>query len=70
MKKIDWKEIFMYICVFMIIVIPIIMIIYIEENYELSQYLLIVNILILIITPMYYIIYNIREKRKTKNAEG
>ena len=69
MKKIDWKEIFMYICVFMIIVIPIIMIIYIEENYELSQYLLIVNILILIITPMYYIIYNIREKRKTKNAE-
>lgn len=69
MKKIDWKEIFMYICVFMIIVIPIIMIIYIEENYELSQYLLIVNILILIITPMYYIIYNIMEKRKTKNAE-
>lgn len=69
MKKIDWKEIFMYICVFMIIVIPIIMIIYIEENYELSQYLLIVNILILIITPIYYIIYNIREKRKTKNAE-
>lgn len=69
MKKIDWKEIFMYICVFMIIIIPIIMIIYIEENYELSQYLLIVNILILIITPMYYIIYNIREKRKTKNAE-
>ena len=69
MKKINWKEIFMYICVFMIIVIPIIMIIYIEENYELSQYLLIVNILILIITPMYYIIYNIREKRKTKNAE-
>lgn len=69
MKKINWKEIFMYICVFMIIVIPIIMISYIEENYELSQYLLIVNILILIITPMYYIIYNIREKRKTKNAE-
>lgn len=69
MKKINWKEIFMYICVFMIIVIPIIMIIYIEENYELSQYLLIVNILILIITPIYYIIYNIREKRKTKNAE-
>lgn len=69
MKKIDWKEIYIYICVFMIIVIPIIMIIYIEENYELSQYLLIVNILILIITPMYYIIYNIREKRKTKNAE-
>lgn len=69
MKKIDWKEIYIYICVFMIIVIPIIMIIYIEENYELSQYLLIVNILILIITPMYYIIYNIMEKRKTKNAE-
>ena len=69
MKKIDWKEIFMYICVFMIIVIPIIMIVYIEENYELSQYLLIFNILILIITPMYYIIYNIREKRKTKNEE-
>lgn len=69
MKKIDWKEIYIYICVFMIIVIPIIMIIYIEENYELSQYLLIVNILILIITPIYYIIYNIREKRKTKNAE-
>lgn len=69
MRKIDWQELFLYCVVGAIFLIPAIIINYIEENYELTKYLWTINIAILIMTPLYYFIHNINEKKKTKKEE-
>lgn len=72
MKKIDWEEI--RACIIFIIVVSIILgiiifINYIEESYELTNYLWTFNIIVVIITPLYYFIHNSREKRRTRKQE-
>lgn len=42
----------------------------IEEEYELTSYLWMFNIIVLICTPFYYFIHNWREKNKTKKIEN
>lgn len=72
MKKIDWEKVGAgAIMIFIIIVLGAIYFFmnYIEENYELTNYLWTFNILVLAITPMYYFIHNRKEKRKTKKIE-
>lgn len=72
MRKIDKEEIGANIIVG-IIIFSIIIIVgflyHMEETYELTKYLFIIDIIILIITPIYHIIYNTIEKRKTKQLE-
>ena len=43
---------------------------YIEEEYELGQYLWVFNIIILIATPLYYFIHSLREKNKSRKLEN
>ena len=69
MKKIDWGEILANLIVAAIIFIPVFVINYLEENYELTNYLWQFNIIVVIVTPLYYFIYNTREKSKTKKIE-
>jgi len=68
-----WDEIKDHLIVFFVIVLPMILLIlllgYIEEEYELGQYLWIFNIIVLIVTPLYYFIHNLREKNKTRKIE-
>ena len=72
MKKIDWIEIGLNI-IFYIIMFTIFGIMYffyyIEESYELTNYLWTFNIIVIIATPLYYFIHNNREKRKTRKQE-
>lgn len=72
MKKFDFEE-FRAQVIFGIIVClfigMIFLIYYIEENYELTNYLWGFNIIVLIATPLYYLIHTLREKRKTKIIE-
>ena len=42
---------------------------YVEEEYNVTKFLWVFNIIMLIITPLYYCIHNNREKRKTKKQE-
>lgn len=73
MKKFDFEE-FKAQMLFGIIICLFIggmfLIYYIEENYELTNYLWIFNIIVLVITPLYYLIHSLREKRKTRNIEN
>jgi uncharacterized membrane protein len=69
MKKIDFKEILIYIIIAAVIFIPMFIINYIEETYELTNYLWIFNIIVVIVAPLYYFIYCTKEKRKTKEIE-
>lgn len=73
MKKIDWRTVKMYFILTLILCIiggVIICIIYFEENYKLTNYFWIFNIAVICIIPMYYCIYSIIEKRKTKKIEN
>lgn len=69
MKKIDWKKIFAYVIFIVAIFVPLFIIYYIEENYELTKYLWTFNIIVVCILPFYYFIYNIKEKIKTRKLE-
>lgn len=73
MKKFDFEEfkaqiIFLIIC--FVFFASIFFFNYIEESYELTDYLWYFNGIILIIVPLYYLIHNIREKNKTKRIEN
>lgn len=72
MKKFDWEEFRAYIILTIVVLIMIgimFLVEYMEEEYELKNYLWIFNILVLVITPVYYFIHNTQEKRKTKKIE-
>lgn len=72
MKKNDWGEIGVYLILTILVCILcgiIFFINYVEENYELTNYLWIFNIVVIAIIPLYYFIHNNIEKRKTKKLE-
>lgn len=72
MKKIDWEEIGAYLILTLLVCIMAAMIYfvnYLEENYELTNYLWIFNVVV-IVSPLYYFIHNKIEKRRTRKLEN
>lgn len=73
MKKFDFEEFKAQILFGIILCLFIgvmFFIYYIEENYELTSYLWIFNIIVLVVTPLYYLIHSLREKRRTRKIEN
>lgn len=69
MKKIDWRETFIYVIITVVVFVPALIIYYIEKNYDLTKYLWTFNIIVVCILPFYYFIYNNKEKMKTRKIE-
>lgn len=72
MKKFDFEEfkaqiLFGLICLGLIGFVGVCC--YIEDNYEITNYLWFFNIFVLITIPLYYITHNIKEKNKTRKIE-
>lgn len=69
MKKNEWKEIWIEIVIGIILFTIFGIASYLDNNFELTNYLWIFNITTIIILPLYYYTYNAIEKRRTKKEE-
>lgn len=69
-NKGEWLYELLLVGIVAIMVIIAFAINYVEEIFNLTKYILIINISITIFMPAYYLIYNIIERRKTKKIEN
>lgn len=72
LKKIDWREVRAYVILTILVCVLgeiIFLVNYVEENYEISNYLWIFNVVVAVSIPVYYFIYSKIEKRKNKKIE-